>query len=271
MRRTVYLAVAAVLAGLTLGAQAQSADSQQTLQQKLDSQFVLTKMTADRNDIVTPGAVVVLHKDGLLMYTVAASNPPMNTYKGGKISHSPWATCPKILSAYCSSLPQQPANRTFVAGEQFWVTGFEIEPGAVIFSFYSDPYQDTRYYGQLKFPFKGQMPPADEALRTIAEVLTVQPSDNAVASSQSPPSSPSQPASTQAAAPETALPSIAPPPPPADAPPPPPKTISVGQTKEQVEAMFGPPQRVANVPPKIIYVYPDMKVTFVNGKVSAVD
>jgi outer membrane protein assembly factor BamE (lipoprotein component of BamABCDE complex) len=61
---------------------------------------------------------------------------------------------------------------------------------------------------------------------------------------------------------------IPPPPPPPDAPPPQPKTIALGQTKAQVVAIFGQPQKVANLGTKEIYYYPDMKVVLVKGKVS---
>jgi len=62
---------------------------------------------------------------------------------------------------------------------------------------------------------------------------------------------------------------IAPPPPlPAPAP-----TISMGQTKAQVTAAFGEPQRKAAAGPREIFFYTDlkMKVTFTNGKVSSID
>jgi len=59
-----------------------------------------------------------------------------------------------------------------------------------------------------------------------------------------------------------------PPPPPAPAP-----TISMGQTKTQVIAAFGEPQRKAAAGPKEIFLYTDlkMKVTFTNGKVSGIE
>jgi outer membrane protein assembly factor BamE (lipoprotein component of BamABCDE complex) len=47
--------------------------------------------------------------------------------------------------------------------------------------------------------------------------------------------------------------------------------VALGQTKDQVVATFGQPQRVATVGTKEIYYYPGMKVTFVNGKVADVD
>jgi hypothetical protein len=75
---------------------------------------------------------------------------------------------------------------------------------------------------------------------------------------------PAAPAPAEAA---PAEPPMAPIPAP-EAPPPPPKEIKLGQTVAQVIAMFGQPARIANLGAKQIYSYPDLKVTFVNGKVT---
>lgn len=50
----------------------------------------------------------------------------------------------------------------------------------------------------------------------------------------------------------------------------PPKTIELGQTIDQVTAMLGQPKNVVDLGAKKIYVYPDMKITFKDGKVSDV-
>ncbi len=238
-------------------------DQKALLQERLDSQFKLTKTTADRSDIVTAGSVLVLQKDGLLMCSLDTNIPPTSTYKNGKISMGfgsdlAWSM---QLGKSSSEVPQ----RKFVAGEKFWVTAFNIQEDGVIFKFYSDPYQDVRYYGQLKFPFpKHVTPPADQVLKTIAEAITVQPDDNAAAAA--PQHQPAQQAQQQ-----TVMAPIAPPPPPPDAPPPQPKTITLGQTKDQVLAIFGQPQRVANLGTKEILYYKDMKVTLIRGKVTNVE
>jgi hypothetical protein len=44
----------------------------------------------------------------------------------------------------------------------------------------------------------------------------------------------------------------------------------LGQTPEQVQTAFGQPEKVVNLGSKQIYVYKDLKVTFVNGKVTDV-
>jgi hypothetical protein len=242
-------------------ANAQNGHQKALLQEKLNSQFKLTKTTADRNDIVAAGSVLVLHKDGLLMCSIDTKAPPTSTYKNGKVSMGFGGTLAwgMAIGGSTDSIPQ----RKFVAGEKFWVTGFTVGDNSVNFQFISDPFNDVRYYGDLKFPFpKGGVPPADEMLKTVAEVVTVQADENADQNAAKPAPAPTP--VTQALTP------IPPPPPPADAPPPQPKTISMGQTPEVVTAILGQPQKVVNLGTKQIYYYPDMKITFVHGKVSDV-
>ncbi|MGB8012806.1 MAG: hypothetical protein WCF68_14425 [Terriglobales bacterium] len=53
-------------------------------------------------------------------------------------------------------------------------------------------------------------------------------------------------------------------------PPPEPAQIEKGQTPDQVKAAIGVPDKIINLGAKQIYVYKDIKVTFINGKVSDV-
>lgn len=46
-----------------------------------------------------------------------------------------------------------------------------------------------------------------------------------------------------------------------------PQTIQMGMTIDQVQASLGQPSKVVNLGPKQIYVYKDLKVTFLNGRV----
>jgi len=49
-----------------------------------------------------------------------------------------------------------------------------------------------------------------------------------------------------------------------------PQTIRIGMTIDQVVAAMGKPQNIIDLPTKQIYVYPNLKITFVNGKVTDV-
>jgi hypothetical protein len=48
------------------------------------------------------------------------------------------------------------------------------------------------------------------------------------------------------------------------------KSVDLGQTPTQVEAALGKPDKIVNLGSKMIYVYKDMKIIFVEGKVSDV-
>lgn len=254
---------------LTVAAQGDT----EAIQLKLNSQFRLTTTTADRTDIVTPGDVVVIQKPGLVMYAVASPLPPSNTYKNGRITQG-WGGFGKDLAIGMSgggATANDFAHRTFVPQEKCWVTKIAVEKDGILFELYSDPYGDTRYYGNLKIPFphKKEVPSADEALQSVGEVLTVVPGDNqggpAGQPAQAPPPVQPPPPPAQPAAPMAAIP---PPPPPADEAPP---TVTLGETKEQVTASFGQPLREAKLGTKEIYYYKGMKVTFKAGKVTDVE
>jgi hypothetical protein len=57
---------------------------------------------------------------------------------------------------------------------------------------------------------------------------------------------------------------------PAAQPAPEPQTIGIGQTTDQVQGSLGKPDKIVNLGAKQIWVYKDLKVTFLNGKVSDV-
>jgi hypothetical protein len=278
-RRFVVSAIVAAVAASSQLVFAQGAG----LEQKLESQYTVTKATADHSDIVTAGSVLVLEKDGLLMYTTTTAAPPTNTYKDGKISQGIFG-----ISAckWCRKIPGTGSapnvdTRTFVAGEKFWVIKIEQRDDGVYFTLFSDPISDVRYYSVLKFPVaKGVTPDPDKMLATVGEVLKVQADDSGGDSKQAAaapakgggaPASSAQASAAAPAAPASNMAPIAPPPPPADAPPPQPKTVSKGQTKDQVYAIFGQPSKIANLGTKEIDYYPDFKVVFVGGKVSTVE
>jgi hypothetical protein len=46
------------------------------------------------------------------------------------------------------------------------------------------------------------------------------------------------------------------------------KTVGLGQTDKEVEAVLGKPEKILNLGQKVTWVYKDIKVVFVDGKVS---
>lgn len=234
------------------------------IQQKLVSEYALTQPTADYTDIVTAGAVLTLKKGTIVMPPASNGDVCRNTYKNGQIKSS--VLCRPIGWPVTTNS----TNRRFVPGEKVWVIKIDVRDEGILFDLLSDPFSDVRYKAALKFPFpKGSIPSVDEAEKLVAEVFSARPPDNANNQSQQqsgpaqgPPAAPAQP--TPAPAPP---PPIAPPPPPADQPP---ATVTLGMTPDQVTANLGQPQKQVKLGTKLIYVYKDMKVTFVNNKVTDV-
>ncbi|MGO4883511.1 MAG: hypothetical protein ACLP59_22240 [Bryobacteraceae bacterium] len=292
----ICVCVVAVLGGICAAGYAQ-AQGQEAIRKKLEAEYQLTKTTADKTDIVTAGSVVVLQKDNLLMLAASSTNPCRNTYKDGKITQSgpcraneKMKKVPGFLKGRIpgsSSVPDSPTSRTFVAGEKFWVTKIAVvdsgkDPGIAV-DFFTDEIGDnkTRYGTTLLIPFGGSTPAPDEALKLVKEVITVAPAEDAKGDKQqaapqgdqqqAPPAQNQPPANPPAAAPEAPPPPVEAPPPPVEAPPPPPPdptTVSEGQTIDQVVAAMGQPlHKLKPSATKEIYVYKDVKITFINGKV----
>ena len=254
---TAFMALTAFMAGVSTVAAAQDRSA---IQKKLESEYVLTKTTADKTDIVTAGAVLTLNKDKLLMGAVSNSSNCTNTYRDGKFTQNTGCKANDVFRRF-GALGHPSNTRVFVAGEKFWVTKIDVRDEGVEMDFFTDAISDVRYKSSLFVPFKDGLPAPDEALKMVQEVVTAAPVENAKQESQ-----PSQaaPAAAPAPAAEAAPPPIPPPPPPPDQPPP---TVSLGQTPDQVVAILGQPVTKGKVGAKEIYSYKDLKVIFVNGKV----
>jgi hypothetical protein len=245
---------------VSLFAAPQAQASKSAIEQQLTAQYRLT--TVNRGgEIVAAGSVLILQKHGLLVYSVSNPKAPESTYRNGRIIRNPLGG--KAFGHDLINAMKIPGTSVAIdqlalaAGARLWVTKIDVEKDGVVFKLYSNPGGGGLYYGGLKVPFaKNSFPPADALLIMIAEVLVVQP-DESVAPPL--PEAPvTTPATTTFATPLT----------PPDQPPAQPPTVSLGLTIDQVVATMGQPDRLADLGSKKIYFYKDMKITFVDGKVS---
>jgi hypothetical protein len=281
--------ITVLVAALSLApAQAQKG----TLEQQLESEYKITTPTADNTDLVTTGSILILQKKGFSAGAASSKVATMNTYKDGQIKSGAAtavrrfgglpgiSSIPGVGSAAGAAAGAAGGSRDFVNGEKLYVTQITVDRNkdGIIFDLISDSYGDAgRYKGLLRFQFpKGAVGSADLAAAdaVINQVFKIQPPDDTNANAKQPAGGAPAASAPAAAAPQQQAdappPPIAPPPPPADEPPAPPKTVDLGMTKDQVVANFGQPERTAKVGSKEIYFYKDLKVTFVNGKVSDV-
>ena len=277
-------AILGLLVCVSSTALAEDQGTKPSIEKKLTSEYALTKTTDDKSDIVTAGAVLVLQKDKLYMVpTDASGNPCQNNYKDGKLSQS--GTCKvnetfRKIPGFGHVIPGQDkaiVTRAFVTGEKFWLTKIDVHDAGkdkgIYLEFFTDAIKDIRYKGTLMIQVKA-LPSPEDALKLVAEVITVAPSEEAKDDKEKPAK---QGGKQEAAAPGAAPPAAEAAPPPVEAPPPaieappppppPPAEVSLGQTPDEVVAALGQPTKKAKVGTKEIYFYKDLKVTFLNGKV----
>ena len=248
-----------------LGARPCRADQAVGLQKQLETKYSITKTTADKTDIVTAGSVLILEKDRLLMYATTTGAPPQNTYNNGKLSAGAFAAHEKAQSFGTfigHPPPKSVTTRYYVTGEKFWVTRIDTLADGVVFTLFTDAVNDVRYYCTLKFVYPhGATPAADQVLSMVGEVLKVQQDDSAAADNkgdQQQAGAGQDQGQPQQAAQQDAQPAQ------------PPPTIQMGQTEDEVVGMIGQPEKKIVLGSKEIFVYKDIKVTFIGGKVADV-
>ncbi len=185
--RVFGLAALTLMCSLALAAQGDLS----AIQQKLDSQFKLTTLTPNGSDIVEPGDVVVLQKDGLKMSALASPLMESNTYKDGKIGGGAgkraWggfgvallqATAVGLDPTGTATMPDSIPGHNPAAGEKLWVVAATAQKDGINFKLYTDADGNgVRYHANLKvlFPNKKQVPPLEAAMQLVSEVLKMAP------------------------------------------------------------------------------------------------
>jgi len=291
---------------MSMTATASMAADKAVLEQKLDAKYKLSSVNAE-GDFVRKGATLILQKGGF----TGGADPVtcVHQYSNGKISLTgpSKAACtgavrflskiPGIsLIPHASAANQKaqgaaPTTRPFVAGEKLYMTKIEVVKDDIDLTLISDQVNSVRYSAEIRF-HKAAKLEIREAEDLIAEVLKTgaggggggksasshaaaapaEPAAAAPVAAEAPAPAAAEPAVAPSAAPAETLPSpIAPPPPPPDQPAAAPPAISPGMTIDQVVALLGQPQKIADLGSKKIYVYPNQKVTFIDGKVTPFD
>ena len=252
-----------------------------SLQEQLQAQYKSVKMGSDSNGptVLEEGSVLAIQKGGILGVPSGSPKPCPAKYENASLKPpSGWCTQGRgeggkhgfgILKSHipgAGSVPDSKTNtsdtRYFNKGEKVYPSNIAVDMKNEKISFgvvacdtcnKTDP--PTYYKSEVDFQFaKGYLETADvsKVEDTIGEVFAIDTS-NSGSEAQQPAAQPEQPAQAQPA--------------PAQAPP---ASIQLGQTIDEVVAVLGQPEKMVNLGSKQIYVYKDLKVTFVKGKVSDV-
>lgn len=228
-----------------------------SLVEQLNAQYKLAKIGAATGGrtVVETGTVLEVKKGGL----VAVAQFPKtlgvcpSKYEGGDLKGP--SSCAEGFGGVGAQ-----NIRYFAVGEKVYPVMIKLDPKkdkitvAVIECQPSNgDAGPSSYMSSVVFQFtKGYLgtAPAAQIENTIGQVFTI-------SSDQTPPQS-----ETKTGAPNTQEGT--------EEPPPETPTIRIGQTIDEVVAALGKPDTIVDLGAKQIYKYKDLKVTFVNGKVSDV-
>lgn len=235
----IFKATAAIAFALTLTANAFALDPKNDTDgeaAKFLSYYQITKVgmrfpNFDYNRITSPGTVLVVRLPGIYSDVANTTGAVINTeVANGTISQQ---------KGFLAGLSKTHNSRQLDAGETLYVTNIEIKPSSNIVHFrlvtveqtQRGGWDSTRYRAEVNFHIDNlASAKADDVKKIIDQVVAVPEIANAVQS----------------------------------------KTVDIGMAQDQVKQVLGNPDNIINLGPKTIFVYPKMKVIFMDGKVSDV-
>jgi hypothetical protein len=263
-------AVAVIIAGLLPAGIVSAQGGADSLESQLAAKYKVAKIGQDSSGIsvTDPGTVLVIKKGGILSVTPSNMVVIPSYVKDGQVhsaNGNAMAGVSKLLKWKNVSDPtgSTTAETKFLTiGEKVYVSKIDVNRKdskvsmAIIECDSCNSVQDaSQRKAQVVFQFpKDYLAGADggQVADVISQVLEVQPEE---AAQQDQPQD-AQQGQQQAQQPE--------------APAQPPPTIQLGQTIDEVKGLLGEPTKVVNLGVKQIYIYKDMKVVFLRGKVADV-
>lgn len=218
----------------TLAAPVLGAPDRQDLKTQLLELYEVTKTGRDELRVTSPGTVLVIQKEGITGNPSTEITEAMTVVENGEIGQK---------KGFLAKMSAKKSTRSFAIGERVYITRFFLGPEHVTVYITTVDTRDimvdgntkqARYNGEVRFMF----PPKVLATSTGAEVKKVIDPVLAV---------------------EAELASAEPP------------TIELGQPPEAIEGILGKPVRIVKAADKIMWIYSDLKITFVDGKVSEIE
>ncbi len=259
-------AILSVALTLPLGMAGQSGAP--TLQEQLAAQYKLVKMGSDTSgySVVEEGTLLAVQKGGIMGVPYSDKTSLTNKYENGTV-HGPSAAVTeakkRLFGHFAPTQSEGQTTRLFRKGDKVYPTKIDVklDKDMVVLGIVAcdtcnntDPPIWTKANVEFQFP-KGSLAKASagDIEDTIGQLLAI--SDDAQ-QAQGADQQGGQQQAQQQGAPQQQQPAEAEP-----------QTIQMGMTTDQVQAAMGKPTKMVNLGPKQIYVYKDLKVTFVNGKV----
>ena len=253
MRQDSYISrVVIACAAMALACAAAQAQSAVSLQEQLNAQYKLVKMSS--GEVSEPGTVLAIQKGGVLSVPWKALTACPAKFQDNTFHPS---------VGFCAGMLKN-VSRYFQVGDKVYPTKIDVNLDKAKISFSvvacdscNGVNPPTSMKGEVVFQFaKGSLEKAGigDIEDMIGKVFLISNDDQqdqgGDAGQQA--SQQQQPAQQQ------------------EQPQAEPQTVQLGMTTDQVQAVMGKPEKMFNVGTKQIYVYKDVKVTFLNGKVADV-
>lgn len=245
-----FVLAAATVLLLSSNARAQAPVS---LREQLLAQYKLVKMGSDSNgvSVVEPGTLLAIQKGGILSVPWTAGAMCAAKFQDNSLHQS---------AGFCAAMVKT-VSRLFQPGERVYPLKIDVNLDKAKISFAVvacdacnnvDP--PTSMKGEVAFQFaKGYLEKASAAdvEDVIGQVFAINNDDGQPQQGQGDQQGSQDQGGEQQQQAE-------------------PQTVQLGMTTDQVQAALGKPEKIFNLGPKQIYVYKDVKVTFLGGKVSDV-
>jgi len=233
MRERTWLSIATVAICLlaVLPMKTRAGNDRKELDEALQAKYQLAQTSYDGSRVIKEGTPLVLQQDGV--YANPTSSGGIGLVTNVKDGHI--AAPGRFMGSFVSGS----SNRSLKAGTVVYARHIDVSSKDIRFDLVTADQEDltvhgntqqVRYMATLRFEFaSGDLDSADPASveKTIETVLLPQ-SDVAAANT---------------------------------------KTVSLGQSEDQVKSALGAPDKIINLGAKVIYVYKDIKVVFTDGKV----
>lgn len=230
MLKAMYMCSLLVITTSEVSANASNHDA---LKQALEAKYQITKTGIDRVRITQPGTVFVVQKDGISGDLASDMTFLDNKVRDGQVAQA---------GGFMAVMQGKKTSRDIKTGDKVYLFRVDVKDDQIqFFVITCDTYdvnlhgstKQTRYKAQLSFELgKEFMASATpEAIEKVVEAVIM-------------PMGESQATNT--------------------------KTVELGETPDQVKSAVGTPDKIIKLGAKEVYIYKDMKVIFVDGKVSDV-
>jgi len=253
-----------------------SAQATVTLQDQLAAQYKVVKMGSDTSgySVIDAGTLLEIKKGGILGVPYSDTSIQSTKYEGGAV-HTPSSLLSKGIGFGMKRFGKEQTTKLFPVGDKVYPSKIEIDNtkdtvALTIVACDTCNKTDPPTYNKAKVVFqfpKGTLAKASagDVEDTIGQLLSIsddsqqqdqggqQQGQGGGQGGQGGQGGGDQQAADQGQQQQAE-----------------PQTIEKGQTTDQVQAALGKPDKIVNLGTKQIYIYKDMKITFLNGKVSDV-